>query len=431
MILRILYHYAKTRFLAKFLSSRQQLSHFQQKQFKRLIKGSLVHCPYYQDYLNKPLDQWPIMDKKTMMENFNELNTVKISKSQALAVALQAEASRNFTPMIADIAVGLSSGTSGQRGLFLVSPKERDAWVGILLAKALPGGLWQKERIAFFLRANNQLYMNLSQHRKIQFYFFDLLDDFNQQIEELNRIKPTILSAPASVLVALAKEKSRLKIRPAKIFSVAEVLDDQDENLIQQAFNCPVSQVYQCTEGFLAISDPSNRLLLNEEHLIIEKEWLDEHRFIPIITDLLRSTQPIIRYRLDDVLIEERSTGIFTQLSKIEGRVGDICYAQKNNAIEPLFADVLRQHLAAFPNKLDDYQIKQQSINEFSIQVCPEFTHKEALIEHLNQLFDSKHCEKPQWLWEDWVPKEKGAKQRRIQCCFDADQLEHLSDIRR
>lgn len=102
--------------------------------------------------------------------------------------------------------------------------------------------------------------------------------------------------------------------------------------------------MYQCTEGFLAISNKeNNHLLMNEEYLIIEKQWLDDRRFVPIITDLLRTTQPIIRYRLDDVLIEEQSDGIFTRLAGIEGREGDICYATQGNKVLPVFADLIRQ----------------------------------------------------------------------------------------
>lgn len=110
--------------------------------------------------------------------------------------------------MIGSIAVGLSSGTSGTRGLFLTSSKERDAWAGIMLAKLLPNGLKQKERIAFFLRANNNLYTTLNKSTKIQFHFFDLVLDFQHHIEHLNQLQPTILSAPASVLLQLARKKS-------------------------------------------------------------------------------------------------------------------------------------------------------------------------------------------------------------------------------
>ncbi len=45
---------------------------------------------------------------------------------------------------------------------------------------------------------------------------------------------------------------------------------------------------------------------LNEDIVHIQKEYLDEQsrRFVPIITDFSRTSQPIIRYRLNDILTE-------------------------------------------------------------------------------------------------------------------------------
>ncbi|AWN75442.1 F390 synthetase-related protein [Legionella anisa] len=419
MILRLLYYYFKAHFLRKRFKSRDQLSAYQEKRFKKLVKTTLYKSPFYQPYLNKPLNEWPIINKKIMMHHFDEINTVKIKKDHALKLALKAESTRDFSALINGIAVGLSSGTSGTQGLFLANEKERDAWAGILLAKALPKGLKKKERIAFFLRANSRLYTTLSKRKKIQFHFFDLLKHFEAHIDRLNEIQPTIISAPASVLLALAKEKHRLSITPEKIFAVAEVLEKRDEHIISHAFQCQVAQVYQCTEGFLAISDKkSNHLLMNEEYVIIEKEWLDEKRFVPIITDLLRTTQPIIRYRLDDVLIEEQSNGVFTRLAGIEGRVGDICYATQNNKVLPLFADLIRQKMASFPFEFDDYTIQQHALNHFTIQISPDLSEKEALIAHLNELFYSQNYDIPSWQWQPFIKKELGAKNRRIQTLF-------------
>jgi putative adenylate-forming enzyme len=416
MIIRLLYYYFKTKYLKWRLHSREQLLAYQEKRFKKLVKTTLSKSPFYQNYLDKPLTEWPIINKKIMMQHFDEINTVNIKKDRALELALKAESTRDFSALIDNIAVGLSSGTSGNRGLFLANPKERDAWAGILLAKTLPKGLRKKERIAFFLRANSKLYTNLSKSKKIQFHFFDLLDNFEKHIDRLNQIQPTILSAPASVLLALSKEKQRLSINPEKIFAVAEVLDVRDEKIISQAFDCQISQVYQCTEGFLAISDKdSNRLLMNEEYLIIEKEWIDENRFVPIITDLLRTTQPIIRYRLDDVLIEEKPDGVFTQLAGIEGRVGDICYATKGKQILPIFADLIRQKMASFPFDFDDYTILQQELNVFTIQITPELLKKEALTTHLNELFQVQNYDIPTWKWQPYIKKDLGVKNRRIQ----------------
>lgn len=416
MIIRLLYYYFKTKYLKWRLHSREQLLAYQEKRFKKLVKTTLSKSPFYQNYLDKPLTEWPIINKKIMMQHFDEINTVNIKKDRALELALKAESTRDFSALIDNIAVGLSSGTSGNRGLFLANPKERDAWAGILLAKTLPKGLRKKERIAFFLRANSKLYTNLSKSKKIQFHFFDLLDNFEKHIDRLNQIQPTILSAPASVLLALSKEKQRLSINPEKIFAVAEVLDVRDEKIISQAFDCQISQVYQCTEGFLAISDKdSNRLLMNEEYLIIEKEWIDENRFVPIITDLLRTTQPIIRYRLDDVLIEEKPDGVFTQLAGIEGRVGDICYATKGKQILPIFADLIRQKMVSFPFDFDDYTILQQELNVFTIQITPELLKKEALTTHLNELFQVQNYDIPTWKWQPYIKKDLGVKNRRIQ----------------
>ncbi|WP_454783021.1 F390 synthetase-related protein [Legionella sp. WA2022007384] len=416
MILRLLYYYFKTHYLRKRFKSRAQLSTYQEKKFRKLVKTTLYKSPFYQPYLDKPLSEWPIINKKIMMQHFDEINTMNIKKDQALELALKAEKTRDFSPLIDGIAVGLSSGTSGNRGLFLADEKERDAWAGILLAKALPQGLKRKERIAFFLRANSKLYTTLNKSKKIQFHFFDLLENFQTHIDRLNQIQPTILSAPTSVLLALTKEKHRLSITPGKIFAVAEVLEKRDEAIIRNAFNCQVAQIYQCTEGFLAISNKdSNHLLMNEEYLIIEKEWLDEKRFVPIITDLMRTTQPIIRYRLDDVLVEEQSNGVFTRLAGIEGRVGDICYATQNNKVFPLFADLIRQKMASFTFEFDDYTIQQHALNQFTIQITPDLPEKDALIAHLNELFQALDFDIPAWQWQPFIKKELGAKNRRIQ----------------
>lgn len=417
MIIRILYYYYKTIFLKKYLNSREKLIRYQKKQFNKLAKRKFKNAPFYRNYLNKPLHEWPIMNKNLMMEYFDEINTRKIKKTDAFAVALKSERSRDFSPLLRDIAVGLSSGTSGSRGLFLTSPRERDAWVGTILAKALPNGFKTEERIAFFLRANNQLYTNLGKSRKIKFHFFDLLEDFDQHIKMLNVIQPTILSAPASVLLMLAKQRHRLTIQqPKKIIAVAEVLEKSDELYISNAFDQPVTQIYQCTEGFLAVSDKkTNALVMNEEFLIIEKEWLDETRFVPIITDLLRTTQPIIRYRLDDVLVAQNTEHAFTELTAIEGRLGDVLHGKRGSEIIPIFADTFRQQMASSPIEFEDYRIVQLTLDEFSIQVFPDLENKALLVSHLNQLFKQKDCLIPNWQWRDYEKYQPGSKRRRIQ----------------
>ena len=65
-----------------------------------------------------------------------------------------------------------------------------------------------------------------------------------------------------------------------------------------------IDQVYQATEGFLACTLVPGHLHLNEDIIFVEKEYLDERRFYPVITDFKRSSQPVYRYKLNDILVE-------------------------------------------------------------------------------------------------------------------------------
>ena len=74
---------------------------------------------------------------------------------------------------------------------------------------------------------------------------------------------------------------------------------------VASGYGCPAPQIYQATEGFLGISCEHGTLHLNEDLVHVEREVIDQSsgRFTPVITDLYRTTQAIIRYRLNDVLL--------------------------------------------------------------------------------------------------------------------------------
>ena len=59
--------------------------------------------------------------------HFNELNTSRVDRDQALEIAIRGE-QRDFTEMNGEVAVGCLSGTSGHRGV--LSPQKRKKYVG-------------------------------------------------------------------------------------------------------------------------------------------------------------------------------------------------------------------------------------------------------------------------------------------------------------
>ncbi|MFY7910248.1 MAG: hypothetical protein ACOVO2_11870, partial [Emticicia sp.] len=174
--------------------------------------------------VNQPFTAFPIINKAIFMANFDAINTVNIKLEEALAVAIKSEENRDFSPTIKGITVGLSSGTSGNRGVFLASEKERAYWVALVLDRVL-GFSFKKRSIAFFLRANSNLYDSVKS-KLLAFHFFDLLDSLDVHIERLNALQPDILVAQPSMLLELANAiaANKLDIKPTKVISVAEVL---------------------------------------------------------------------------------------------------------------------------------------------------------------------------------------------------------------
>ncbi|MEM7616963.1 MAG: F390 synthetase-related protein, partial [Pseudomonadota bacterium] len=273
-VMKILYHFWQARKLAKQLTTREKLHQYQQERLQYFIDNTLGKSPFYRQYQYKSLKDIPIIDKSVFLKSFDRINIVGITLNEALRVARNAEEKRDFSSTWNDITIGLSSGTSGKENIFMASTEERLRWAGIMLEKALPGSIMGSYKIAFFLRANSNLYTTLRQSKRIRFEFFDLMQSVDGNLKRLNHLQPNILTAPASVLTLIAKaQKDKIiNIKPDKIFSVAEVLEPDDQQYIEEVFEQKLHQIYQCTEGFLGITNNQGDLYLNEEYLYIEKE---------------------------------------------------------------------------------------------------------------------------------------------------------------
>ena len=118
-------NFAKTRWFF-IIRTTEKKEAYQRRMLKRQLAFIREKSPYFSAMHPKKLSDLPIMDKQVMMEHFNELNTVGIDRDEALNLAIESERTRDFTPTIGKISVGLSSGTSGHRGLFVISEKERN-----------------------------------------------------------------------------------------------------------------------------------------------------------------------------------------------------------------------------------------------------------------------------------------------------------------
>src|SRR5579884_2986075 len=413
------------------------LERFQEHRAQRMIAFASQHAPFYHEHwAGHDLRDWrtlPTVDKQTMMDHFGAFNTRGISREAAMEVALRAEQSRDFSPTIDGVTVGLSSGTSGHRGLFLVSPDEQAGWAGVILARALHRYV-RGLRVAFFLRSNSNLYEQIGS-RLIRFRYFDLMLPPEQAIDELNAFMPHIVVGPPSLLgfLAGARERGDLRIMPRRLIAVAEVLEPQDRDRIAAAFAAPdgpvapVHQIYQCTEGLLAVSCPAGSLHIQEDLVAVQFEPLpgSDERVMPIVTDLWRKTQPIIRYRLNDILQLDPAPCAcgcsFRVIRAIEGRSDDIFYFESlSGGLRPFFPDTIRRMILLASPHIVDYQVIQERHGHIRIYLCAApgiafNTVAEAVKASTNEIVAQYDCRPAEISVEEGLlPLAPGTKRRRI-----------------
>ncbi|GAB4427966.1 MAG: hypothetical protein OHK0039_46420 [Bacteroidia bacterium] len=407
------------------------LRRLQARRWRRLLRV-LRRSPHYRDLAQpgaRPTD-FPVIDKAGFMAAFDEINTAGITRAAALEVALAAEESRDFSPQIDGITIGLSSGTTGNKGIFLASTDERARWVAAVLDRVIGFSL-RRRRVAFFLRANSNLYES-ARSRLLVFRFFDLFRPMPDLLGELGAFQPHILVAQPAVLreITRAIEAGTLRITPQRVISVAEVLEPQDREAFGQVFGQPIHEVYQCTEGFLAATCPAGRLHFNEDFLLIEPHYLDaeQTRYHPVITDLMRHTQPVVRYRLDDVILAASEPcpcgNPARSIGRIEGRADDVLRLRGKTGDEiVIYPDFIRRAMITASDDIVFYAVTQTGAATLAgyIEVRPGADAAEAKAraeQQVRHVLDRLGAAPCTWVWETTFEHHPTFKLRRIRNAY-------------
>lgn len=410
------------------------LRRYQERHARQIVAYTQQHSPFYRaHWAGHDPRHWrslPLVDKRLMMAHFAGFNTVGIRRDAAMALALRAEGDRDFTPTLGGYTVGLSSGTSGHRGLFLASAWEQAAWAGTILARTIHR-LGQRLRVAFFLRSNSNLYEQAG-GAFIQLRFFDLMTPLAAAIAALNAFAPDVIIGPASLLglLATARQRGTLHARPRRLIAVAEVLEPDDQIRLASVFGVRVEQIYQCTEGLLAISCAAGSLHIQEDLVALQLARLPGEpaaapRVTPIVTDLWRRTQPIIRYRLNDVLQMDprpcRCGSHFRVIRAIEGRCDDLCFfVSDDGSLRPFFADTIRRMILLAHPAISDYQAVQEQPGALRIHLdsapgVPFDSVAAALRASVETTIAGYGCRPARLeIWPGVPPPVPGAKRRRV-----------------
>ena len=247
--------------------SRNNLKAYQLKELQSLIAFSKEHSPYYKETLanveiNKLIDiqKLPIINKAIMMEHFDKLNTVGLHKDEVMREALEKELNKDYLGYYKDeFVLGLSSGTSGNKGLY-VTPKS--------LTKRLPfvflarSGIPLKllpYRILFMLRVFSQGFNDINSPF-ISLKYLSTMTPIEEVIEGINSLKINILMAPPSLCRLLLPHAHLIKIPLKMIVTYAEVLEKEEKERLKELFQCKVIEIYQASEGQFASACSKGKL---------------------------------------------------------------------------------------------------------------------------------------------------------------------------
>ena len=402
-------------------SSRKKIAKIQNKAVLKHVKFVRQNSEFYrelwQGYTDEEWRNFPIIDKAMMMENLQDLITVDLDITNARDLAERAEKSRDFSSKIGPYTIGFSSGTSGFRGMHIVSESEQAAWAGFMLARGLGSSILGKYRIGLVLRANSNTFESIGSNR-IKFQFYDLMKPVEQLHQEILNDDLDILICPPSVLSYFVDIKSELRVK--RIISVAEVLEDVDRNKIESHFGLTLHQFYSSTEGEIAATCEHGTLHLNEGLMVIQKEWLDEEKgwYHPIITDFRRKSQPIIRYRLNDILVASKNNcpcgDAREVISSIMGRSDDVFHLPKHDGgTELVVPDLIRRAIMQMSDEITDYIAIQKSPNQIEIQIKPDNPEDLSMI-GFNVLWESKNIQPPKLDIKPYTHIPSATKLRRI-----------------
>ena len=416
----------------------QRLSGWQERHAQALVDDVRARSAFYRaHWQHMPTGGWrtfPTVDKALMMQHFDRFNTRGITRDAAMRVALAAEHDRDFSVDLHGCTVGLSSGTSGHRGLFLVSPSEQTRWAGTILARAIPD-LRPGHRVAFFLRANSRLYERTSS--VVRFRFFDLMQPLGAVIAALNAFRPQLVVGPPSLLglLADARDAGTLRASPTRLVSVAEVMEPHDRTRIETAFQAPVGEVYQCTEGLVAVSCRAGVLHVQEDVMVMQCEQVtadDPSRVTPILTDLWRRAQPIVRYQLGDILRLDPTPcacgSSWQRIAAIEGRQDDLCwFPQADDQLRPVFPDAIRRMVLLADDRIVEYRAEQPAAGALVLQVAVRndaaFPEVAARLQQTVRAALARYgCQATSVSVEHGVPAAvPGLKRRRVVCTWRRD----------
>jgi len=336
--------------------TREAVDQFQRHQLSNLVKYAIEYSPFYKSLYSgisldeiPSLERLPVINKRMMMDNFDQFVTDPLLKLADLQKHLSTISRDEY--YFNKYRVLTTAGSSGLVGVFVQNRREWSLGIAAIARAAQYAGIraqFPNRLKSSVITSSNPRHSswrtiattNMGQTILQQLSATEPIDTL---VAKLNDFQPQTLSGYSSILALLATEQleGHLRIRPRHIQVSAEVCTVDMNQKMEKAWGVKSFNVYGATEAWVIGATCTNFKGMHAFEDLAIIEVVDENnRPVPygtqghkiLITNLHNYTQPIIRYELSDMIT--MSTEVcpcgrpFRLIRDIEGRSDDILFLE-------------------------------------------------------------------------------------------------------
>jgi len=362
-----------------FLENNLNIEEYQLLKIKETLLYAYEHTDYYKKTFNqlkctpfdvnsiKDLNVFPLIDKDTVKENFND---IKVKNYPSTPPPLTTTGGTNGQPM----KFLQSKNVSGKEVAFVNNYLSSLGYTPKQLKASFRGGdfdnisnnkFWKQNPI------NNEIHFSPFHINNINIYYY---------IKELNRMKVKFFHTYPSGIIALINNMKnnglKLNYQVQGIFLISENFRVDDINYIEDYFKCKVSSFFGHSERlvFASLNTTKNSYQLNQYYGLTE--LINESKELIISSNIKGElvgtsfdnyAMPLIRYRTGDYTSYKNHDKQIINL--IQGRWENEFISGKNGL--QLITSSLSMSSDTFNNCMS-FQFIQKKIGEVELLVIPK-----------------------------------------------------------
>lgn len=357
----------------------------QRAQLPGLLAFAAAHSPFHARRLAgidlaavdpTDLSALPVMTKEQMLDELDDVYTDRRLDRATVEAAL-ASTREDPVPLPGGHVAVASGGSSGRRATFVFDTDGFRQYIGMLtrglvarigqLGGPPPGGL-----PCVMIAASSPVHPTglaepLCRTGDLPFRWHSVPATLPLPVlvERLNALQAPVLYGYPSMLARLADEQraGRLRVAPMAVTSSSETLTAELRERIETGFGAPVVDAFGTSEGLVGSAPPGDPVIVFAEDGCVVELVDAANRPVPpgtpsakvLVTNLYNRVQPLIRYELTDVVVQEPFVPAHGYLrGRVRGRA-DETFRYGGVEIHP---HVVRAVLVREP-ELAEYQVRQ------------------------------------------------------------------------